>query len=86
MERTNISVRVSYECGRDHVYSVHRRFIAYPFSTHHGETRLSRNELRRGRRKRGPYEYRRINIGGLLQLLLRLKRSICIMFYQCDTV
>ena len=44
------------ECRRDHVYGVHGQFIAYTFSTHHGETRLSRNELRGGRHKCGPYD------------------------------
>ena len=39
---------------RDHVYGVHGRFIAYTLGKH--ITPISRNELRRGRRKRGPYE------------------------------
>ena len=38
------------------MYGVRGRFIAYTSSTQHGETRLSRNELRRGRRTRGPYD------------------------------
>ena len=44
------------DCRRDHVYGVHGRFIAYDCNMRGFETNLSRNELRRGRRKRGPYD------------------------------